>query len=46
MSILQVGSMAQEEKYLGLPTPEGRINKDQFKSTKQRLAKRLTNWAE
>jgi hypothetical protein len=29
MSILQVGSMAQEEKYLGLPTPEGRINLNQ-----------------
>jgi hypothetical protein len=38
-SILGVQNIPQEEKYLGLPTPEGRVKKDQFKSTKQRLSK-------
>jgi hypothetical protein len=36
MNILQVENIAQEEKYLGHPTPEGKITKDQFKSTKQK----------
>jgi hypothetical protein len=35
-----------DKKYLGLPTPEGRMNKDKFSSTKERLIKRFTNWAE
>jgi hypothetical protein len=32
--ILKVGVEATDEKYLGLPTPEGRITKNKFKSTK------------
>jgi hypothetical protein len=31
---------------LGLPTPKGRLNKVKFKSTKERLIKRFTNWTE
>jgi hypothetical protein len=31
--ILQVEHIAEEEKYLGLPTPEGRLNKEKFKTT-------------
>jgi hypothetical protein len=31
---------------MGLPTPEGRLKKDQFESTKQRLSKCLTSWVE
>jgi hypothetical protein len=34
MAILKVENVAQEEKYLGLPTLEGRMNKNSFKSTK------------
>jgi hypothetical protein len=40
--ILDVERQTFEDKYLGSPTPEGRMNKDKFKSTKDRLLKRLT----
>jgi hypothetical protein len=46
MQALQVTSVAVEEKYLGLPTPHGCMTKDKYKSTKQRLAKRFSSWAE
>jgi hypothetical protein len=29
-----------------LPTPKGRMGKDRFKSTKERLPSKFTNWAE
>jgi hypothetical protein len=45
MQALQVSSVAVEEKYLALPTPQGCMTKDKYKSTKQRLAKRFSNWA-
>jgi hypothetical protein len=38
---LNVNNVVVEEKYLGLPTPEGRMCKEHFKSMKDRLAKRL-----
>jgi hypothetical protein len=38
--------MSSEEKYLGLPTPQGRMSENNFKSTKERLAKRLSTYAE
>jgi hypothetical protein len=34
LEILQVVNTTVEEKYLGLPTPEGRMCKEKFKSTK------------
>jgi hypothetical protein len=46
LEILQVPNTMVEEKYLGLPMPEGRMNKDKFETTKQRLVKRCSNWAE
>jgi hypothetical protein len=46
MEILQVPNTTVEEKYLGLPTPEGRMDNENFKSTKQRLVKRCSNWAD
>jgi hypothetical protein len=46
MQALQVSTVVVEEKYIGLPTPQGRMTKDKYKSTKQRLAKRFSNWAE
>jgi hypothetical protein len=45
MQALQVSTVVVEEKYIGLPTPQGRMTKDKYKSTKQRLAKRFSNWA-
>jgi hypothetical protein len=44
--VLKVNNMVVGEKYLGLPTPEGRMNKGRFKSLKERFTKRFTNWAE
>jgi hypothetical protein len=40
----QVDKCAQEKKNLGLPTREGRMSKEKFKTTKQRLVKRFTSW--
>ncbi|KAK1616516.1 hypothetical protein QYE76_022033 [Lolium multiflorum] len=45
-STLGVTSFTFEEKYLGLPTPEGRVKSDQFQPIMVRFTKRLTNWAE
>jgi hypothetical protein len=45
-AVLKVRITAQEEKYLGLPTPEGRMSKERFKSTKERLSKKFSSWAE
>jgi hypothetical protein len=35
-----------EDKYLGYPTPEGRMNKGKFQPSKDRLGKKLNNWVE
>jgi hypothetical protein len=35
-----------DEKYLGLLTREGRINKDKFRSMKEKLIRRFMNWVE
>jgi hypothetical protein len=44
--ILRVAHIAEDEKYLGLPTPQGRLSKERFKTTKEWLAKRFACWAE
>jgi hypothetical protein len=44
MEILQVQTVMHEEKYLGLPTPQGRMGKESFKSTKERLSKKFSSW--
>jgi hypothetical protein len=46
MEMLQVSTVASEEKYMGLPMPLGRMSGTKFKSTKERLAKRLSTYAE
>jgi hypothetical protein len=38
-AILNVENIAVDEKYQGLPTREGRMNKDKFSSTKEKLIK-------
>ena len=45
-AILGVATATFEEKYLGLPTPEGRMKCEQFQPIMKRFTKRLTNWAE
>ena len=44
--ILHVTQETFESKYLGLPTPEGRMSKGKFKSLQEKLLKRLTQWEE
>lgn len=44
--ILGVELSAFEEKYLGLPTPTGRMKGDRFQSLKERLGKRLKDYTE
>jgi hypothetical protein len=41
-----VACTAVEDKYLGLPTPEGHMSKEKFKSAKEQLVKRLSNSSE
>jgi hypothetical protein len=45
MEILQVSNVASEEKYPGLPTPQVRMSGNNFKSTRERLAIRLSTYA-
>jgi hypothetical protein len=44
-TVLNVQNVTIEERYLGLPTPDGRTNKGRFKSTKERLANKCSSWA-
>ncbi|XP_062186766.1 uncharacterized protein LOC133890399 [Phragmites australis] len=44
--VLTVQQGGFEEKYLGLPTPQGRMKNDRFQSIRDKFNKRLTNWAE
>jgi hypothetical protein len=46
MHTLQVRNTSAGGKYLGLPTPEERMGKKKFRSTKGRLVKRCSGWAE
>ena len=43
---LGVQNTSFEEKYLGLPVPEGRMKAERFQPTKERLAKRMIGWSE
>jgi hypothetical protein len=45
-STLSVTTTTFEEKYLGLPTPEGRMKNGSFQPIMSRFGKRLTNWDE
>jgi hypothetical protein len=42
-SILNVQNISFEEKYLGLPVPEGRMKDDKFQPTKERLMKKCSD---
>jgi hypothetical protein len=41
-NVLHISAEAFETKYLGLPTPEGRMNKEKLQSIQAKLGKRLT----
>jgi hypothetical protein len=43
---LNVHSSTFEAKYLGLPTPEGRMKAEKFTNITDRLAKRCSAWEE
>ena len=45
-AVLQVTQAEFEPKYLGLPTPEGRMNRGKFQSIQEKMLKRLVQWAE
>jgi hypothetical protein len=44
--ILQVQAQDFEEKYLGLPTPQGRIHKGRLQTLQERLMKRMMSWGD
>jgi hypothetical protein len=45
-SILKVGSMTLDEKYLGLPIPEGQVKDGKLEPTKDKLLKKCSDWNE
>jgi hypothetical protein len=44
--ILQYDTTCFEEKYLGLPVPEGRLKKGKFVKTKGKFSKHASDWCE
>ena len=44
--MLQIENEAFDAKYLGLPTPEGRMKKDKFQPIKAHFGKRLADWSD
>jgi hypothetical protein len=44
--ILRYDTESFEEKYLGLPVPEGQMRKGKFKTLKERFQKRMSDWVE
>lgn len=44
--VLKITSSCFEEKYLGLPTSEGRISKGRFQNLQASLTKRLLQWGD
>lgn len=44
--ILQITHDSFDDKYLGFPTPEGRMNKGKFQTLQSRIWKRIVLWGE
>jgi len=44
--VLNISSSIFEEKYLGLPTPDGRMSKGRFQNLQMSLTKRLIQWGD
>lgn len=45
-NLLQIVCHNFEDKYLGFPTPEGRLNKGKFQSLQEKMWKRIILWGE
>ena len=45
-AILHVEKQGFEERYLGLPTPDGRMHRGKFDNLQSRLCKRLLEWGD
>ena len=45
-TVLNVALATFEEKYLGLPTPDGSMNKGKFQNLQSRLLKRIIAWGD
>jgi hypothetical protein len=45
-STLQVERLHFEPKYLGLPTPDGRMHRGKFDNLQSRLSKHLIEWSD
>lgn len=43
---LQIVNSSFEDKYLGFPTPEGRMNKGKFQTLQEKIWKRIISWGE
>lgn len=43
---MQIQGQEFEAKYLGLPTPEGRMHKGKFQNLQERLTKRILLWGD
>jgi hypothetical protein len=46
MDVLNIQSGSFEEKYLGLPVPEGRMKDDKFIPLKDTYKKKMSDWSE
>jgi hypothetical protein len=45
-NILKYETHCFEEKYLGLPVPDGKMKSGKFKSTKEKFSKHASDWSE
>jgi hypothetical protein len=45
-AILQISTVGFDEKYLGLPVPEGCMKKGKFQPIRERYEKKLSDWTE
>jgi hypothetical protein len=46
VEVLKVETMTMDEKYLGIPIPEGCIKEGKLKSSKDKLSKKCSDWNE
>ena len=45
-SVLHVNVLSFEDKYLGLPTPDGRMSRGKFQNLQSKLLKRIIAWGD
>jgi hypothetical protein len=44
--VLNIENTSFDDKYLGLPIPEGRMKNDKFQPSKEKLKKKCSDWSE